>query len=137
VQRPLRVRGRAGRRDLRGKINGHLSFEKLSDLVRVGPVPSALEACHAGWTRLEPSLKKRRPTPADREVSTPRPRGSRHALCERRGSGLFERGEDILQNSAFSDCGCAVYVRLNTHCVFAISRRKISQKSDVSFGSLH
>ena len=93
VQRPLRVRGRAGRRDLRGKINGHLSIEKLSALVRVGPVPSALEACHAGWMHLEPSLKERRLRPRTAR-SRRRARAARGTPCERRGSGLLEKGED-------------------------------------------
>jgi hypothetical protein len=91
VQRPLRVRGRAGRRDLRGKINGHLSFEKLSALVRVGPVPSALEACHAGWMHLEPSLKERRLRPWTAR-SRRRARAARGTPCdERQGAGFSEK----------------------------------------------
>jgi len=92
VQRPLRVRGRAGRRDLRGKINGHLSIEKLSDLVRVGPVPSALEACHAGWMRLEPSLKKRRLRPRTAR-SRRRARAARGTPCVKDEGAGFSREE--------------------------------------------
>ena len=92
VQRPLRVRGRAGRRDLRGKINGHLSFEKLSDLVRVGPVPSALEACHARWMHLEPSLKERRLRPRTTR-SRRRARAARGTPCVKDEGAGFSREE--------------------------------------------
>ena len=107
VQRPLRVRGRAGRRDLRGKINGHLSFEKLSALVRVGPVPSALEACHAGWMHLEPSLKERRLRPRTAR-SRRRARAARGTPCDERERAFRET--ERTQNSGFFHCGCAVYV---------------------------
>lgn len=92
VQRPLRVRGRAGRRDLRGKINGHLSIEKLSDLVRVGPVPSALEACHARWMHLEPSLKERRLRPRTTR-SRRRARAARGTPCVKDEGAGFSREE--------------------------------------------
>ena len=100
VQRPLRVRGRAGRRDLRGKINGHLSIEKLSDLVRVGPVPSALEACHARWMHLEPSLKERRLRPRTTR-SRRRARAARGTPCVKDEGAGFSRERTFCKTRLF------------------------------------
>lgn len=102
VQRPLRVRGRARCRDLRGEINGHLRRGRRA-LVRVGPVPSALEVCRGGWTRVEPSLYERR---LDPRTARPRPRANLAANLPCRPVVQEERKERTYNIKSVSQHAC-------------------------------